>query len=168
MEFLQKLTSQARSVEVGCYLDILDALFEEDYTRPARGTSPVAAKKKKKIMAVQLCLAAIILHPDHCSSKVSNFDISQDYVYGTMAKRPLFKGKFKLDIDLELLLHTVNFFKFHLKAGGGEGLLCYQYEDLKKDELPQTWLGNIKAGTQVLGSHWKGTYGNLTFKCKWY
>ncbi|KAA8577057.1 hypothetical protein EYC84_007068 [Monilinia fructicola] len=54
--------------------------------------------------------------------------------------------------------HVANFFKFHLKAGKGEGLLAHAYADLPQAQCPQPWLGQLKPGTQQLGTHWKGAY----------
>lgn len=82
--------------------------------------------------------------------------MSQAQVYCIPSEQPLFAGDWKSEINIRWLLHTVNFFKHHLKAEEGEGLLGYTYGELQPDQLPQPWLGHIKPGTQELGSHWKG------------
>jgi hypothetical protein len=161
MQFLRELTCEKRAQNVGNYLDILDSLLEDDYTLKPRDITAPAFPKDATVMIVQLCLLSIILHPTYSTTKVCHFDNSQDMVYGTETKEPLFSGRFKQSVNLPLLLHTANFFKFHFKAGIGEGLLCQAYKGLEPDQYPQSWIGHIKSGTQELGSHWKGTYSKL-------
>lgn len=112
------------------------------------------------VLVIQLCLTSLSLHPHYCKSNVSHFDMSQREVYTDYKSQPVFIGAWKQDINVRWLLHTVSFFKFHLKAEG-EGSLAQHYEDLERDQLPQPWLGRIKEGTQPLGSHWKSAYSEL-------
>jgi 1,2-phenylacetyl-CoA epoxidase catalytic subunit len=121
-------------------------------------TTVISAKMDNTLLyVIQLCLAPITLHPSYCNKKVSHFETSQYQVYDTAHRQPVFVGKYRQDINVWWLLHNVNFFKYQLKAEE-EGLLAHAYEDLESDQVPQAWVGTIKAGVNALGCHWKGAY----------
>jgi hypothetical protein len=142
------------------YIDIIDSIFKtEDYWRPKDVVS--AALSGTLLLVIQLCLTFVSLHPKYSNSSVSQFDLSQSQVYAIPFRQPVFSGAWKEHINVRWLLHTVNFFKYHLKAKG-EGLLAHYYPDLDPDQYPQPWVGRVKPGTQPLGSHWKGAYSKQT------
>jgi hypothetical protein len=85
--------------------------------------------------------------------------MSQREVYTDHETQPVFVGNWKQVINVRWLLHTVNFFKLHLKAPG-EGILAQQYGELERGQLPQPWLGRIKEGTQPIGNHWKSAFSD--------
>ena len=107
-------------------------------------------------MAVQLCLAHLILEPER-DTGMKSFDTSQEMVYASPSEQQVFTGYWKEHINVLWLLSAINFFKFHLKHEG-EGLLVHYYNDLEPSQLPGAWKGKIKDGTQILGTHWKGGY----------
>lgn len=137
------------------YLNILDAVLNTDNDWDVDST-PRVKDETSFVMLVQLCLTSISLDPNCCNYKVSHFDMSQAQVYAAPHKQPVFEGGWNQDVNIRWLLHTVNFFKHHVKAGNGEGLFAYSYAALEPHQLPQPWLGKIISGTQQLKSHWKG------------
>lgn len=147
------------------HTDVLDAILNTEQTSWYEDDVVSANTDKSLILVIQLCLTSWSLHPDSCNSTVLHFDISQGQAYADHKKQPVFVGGWKQDINVRWLLHTVNFFKLHLKASSGEGLLAQHYEELDRDQLPQPWLGRIKAGTQPLGSHWKSAYSKFKLPC---
>jgi len=97
----------------------------------------VSATSRDTILyVVQICLASFVLHPKMSTTRASHFDISQYQVYSLADSQPLFAGKWKQDINVRLILHLVNFFKYHFKAEG-EGLLAHCYKQLELDQVPQ-------------------------------
>ena len=110
------------------------------------------------VMVIQLCLTPFSLDFLSCNGPVCHFDDSQKQAYMCWKEQPIFRGSYKQELDVRWLLHVVNFFKYHLKAGSGEGLFNHAYNGLDEDQFPKPWLGKIKAGTQELKSHWKGAY----------
>lgn len=110
------------------------------------------------VLLIQLCLTWLSLDPRYCKTTISHFDSSQLEVYAPPNRQPIFLGPWKNDLNVRWCLHAANFFKFHLKAEKGEGLLAHAYADLHPSQLPQPWLGKLKSGTQKLGSHWRGAY----------
>jgi len=143
------------------FVDIVDSILSTagalDYQRDMRNLV-TASKPGSLVYIIQLALTPISLHPDHCNSKVSHFDISQAQAYATIKQQPIFVGKVKQDINVRWLLHIVNFFKYHFKSGGSEGIIADDYSSLERDQYPQPWVGLIKAGTQPLGRFWKGAH----------
>ena len=147
------------------HTDIIDAVLNTEKTSWALNDVVSANTDNSLVLVIQLCLTSLSLHPNSCNSTVSHFDMSQKEAYADHKKQPVFVGGWMQDINVRWLLHTVNFFKLHLKASSGEGLLAQQYEELERDQLPQPWLGRIKEGTQQIGSHWKSAYSKLEQSC---
>jgi hypothetical protein len=143
------------------HTDILDAVLNTEQTSWMEDDIVSANTDSSLVLVIQLCLTSLSLHPDSCNSTISHFDISQREAYVDHKKQPVFVGGWKQDINVRWLLHTVNFFKLHLKASSGEGLLAQHYDELERGQLPQPWLGRIKGGTQPIGSHWKSAYSEF-------
>jgi hypothetical protein len=158
-QFIQDLVSGQNGRS---YIDILDSIFNTDQdtsqSKYMHTTTVISAKMDNTLLyVIQLCLAPITLHPKFCNKKVSHFEMSQYQVYDTAHRQPVFVGKYRQDINVRWLLHNVNFFKYQLKAEE-EGLLAHAYKYLESDQVPQAWVGKIKAGVNALGRHWKGAY----------
>ncbi|ESZ96283.1 hypothetical protein SBOR_3338 [Sclerotinia borealis F-4128] len=146
--------------QTGNLIDIIDSICKTDNDWNLYTVCSVNCPSDSNtlLLLIQLCLTSISWDPRYCKNTISHFDLSQFEVYASPAKQPLFVGKWKNDLNVRWCLHAANFFKFHLKAGKGEGLLAHAYSDLPGSQLPQPWLGRLKSGTQQLGSHWKGAY----------
>jgi len=136
-------------------IDILEALFEYDSSTVApRGMK--RSEKAKSIAMVQLCLLPIILDLEHNSRGTCHWDSSQRVVYDLSQK--MFEGQYKSRVKLDFFLNTLNFFKFHLKTGNGEGILNEAYSKLGRRQCPQLWYGKVPIATQNMQGHWKGTW----------
>jgi len=152
------------------YVDIVDAIFctskDENVAAFYTWNKIVSAKQSGTLVyVIQLCLAPFYLGPSQ-QYRQRHFGVSQYQVYNH--HQPLFNGTFREDINVRLLLHTINFFQFHLKADAGEGLLTHLYKTLPSDQVPRPWTGPIKHGAQGLARHWKGVYSELTFAHKFH
>lgn len=157
LQFIQDMITGDNGMS---YVDIIDSVFSTIYDKDIGRTMHGVVNTSDPECAlynVQLCLAAYSLHPKYSNAKVSHFDISQHQVYSAPSCQPIFLDKWKQSVNTRWLLHVVNFFKYHFKAGG-EGLLAHEYTTLDADQYPQPWVGNIQAGTRELGTHWKGAY----------
>lgn len=140
-------------------LDIVDALLNTSRDRDQDSTQALGTSAHDKLVyIIQLCLTPFALHPHICNGNTTHFDMSQYQVYRLSKDQPIFLGPWKQEINARLLLHMVNFFKYHLKVKGGEGLLAHAYHDLPLHQIPQPWDGRVKAGTQPLRSHWRAAY----------
>ncbi|MCJ1436286.1 hypothetical protein MMC27_005664 [Xylographa pallens] len=74
---------------------------------------------------------------------------------------PLFTdGLLKSKLNLDNLLHIVNFFKYHITSYD-EHSLHAGFHTLPDDEKPKAWDSPVKAGLQKLGTHWKGCSAHL-------
>ncbi|KAF7959187.1 hypothetical protein EAE96_002702 [Botrytis aclada] len=146
------------TTHAGDIIDIVDAIAKTRNDWNLKAICSVDSNANTRVLLIQLCLTSISWDPRYCTNTISQFDLSQLEVYAPPARQPLFLGKWKGDLNVRWCLHVANFFKFHLKAGKGEGLLAHAYAELEQSQLPQPWLGRLKSGTQKLGSHWKGAY----------
>lgn len=108
-------------------------------------------------MVVQVSLMALSLHPDRCTQAILRFDESQREMFAAPTRTKLFVGKYKELVNLRFLVHAMNYFRFHLKAMHGEGLLSHAYRELAAGEYPRTWLGKLKSGVHEIGKQWKST-----------
>lgn len=143
------------------FVDILEAILNTDVNVfPERMWT---AEDEFLIQVIQLCLTSLILQPDF-SLSIRHFELSQALVYASPYSSSLFTSTWKYRLNVKVALYTVNFFRFHLKHCGGEGLLAEEYLELDAKQRPQPWLGKLKCQTEPLGSHWKGAYSKFLNK----
>lgn len=112
------------------------------------------------VILIQLSLLHLVLDPNICNTKARQIISSQQQVYQTRTKQPIFSGRNKDEINVTWLLHVANFFKFHLKQDNGEGVLAHSYEALGENERPRAWIGKLDSDckTRELGKRWKGCF----------
>ncbi|EPE28896.1 hypothetical protein GLAREA_00054 [Glarea lozoyensis ATCC 20868] len=146
----------------GPYVDIIDSILSVDASN-IRIAFEDRRINETLVFVLQLVLTAMSLHPNMCNSKVCHFDLSQLMTYATAAHQPVFKGKYKEQINALWLLYTANFFKFHLKSAG-EGIMAHAYSNMDDHQYPSMWEGKIKAGTQPLQRFWKGAHTFLSMR----
>ena len=99
----------------------------------------------------------------HIRSPSQGFGLSQQAIYCLPSKMPLFLDK-KGTVNMEFMLHIVNFFKYHMTCETENTLyplLC----DLMKHERPRAWEGPIKndAVPKMPGLQWRGSYGESCY-----
>ncbi|MCJ1269711.1 hypothetical protein MMC22_009603 [Lobaria immixta] len=87
------------------------------------------------------------------------FATSQKVVYSHPGTWLMF-GDYMLSVNIELLLHISNFFKYHLTSQQ-EGTLYYLFQELSDDQKPRTWEGPLRNGVRQIGASWKGSYAYL-------
>lgn len=85
------------------------------------------------------------------------FPDSQRAAYSHPDEDPLF-GRYKLSVNVDLLLHIANFFKYHI-ATKEEATLFHPFNDLPDDDKPRAWKGQIQDGLREIGRSWLGSYG---------
>ncbi|KAB8302162.1 hypothetical protein EYC80_005609 [Monilinia laxa] len=148
------------TTHTGNMIDIVDSICKtnNNWNFNAICSVDCPSDSNTLVLLIQLCLTWISWDRRYCTNTISHFDLSQLEAYASPVRQPIFLGKRKNDLNVRWCLHVANFFKFHLKAGKGEGLLAHAYADLPQTQCPQPWLGQLQPGTQQLGSHWKGAY----------
>ena len=106
-------------------------------------------------MATQLLLEMPNMHYD-----ILSFDDSQRAVYEAPANVPLFLGNGNLRVNMDWVLHSLNFFRHHMIKEEAHSLF-HTMEALSVDEKPSAWREPLQTGSYALGRHWKGTYSYL-------
>lgn len=86
------------------------------------------------------------------------FEYSQKAVYAHPTKQPLFQGRTFNKVNIDLVMHTANFFKFHFTTLEAQTLYNL-YSELESHERPQAWNTRLDQGATWLGKHWRGSYG---------
>ena len=94
-------------------------------------------------------------------SQVNGFGYSQQIVYSHPNKVLLFLDK-RGTINIEYLLHVLNFFKHHMTSEQ-EGILHPWLQELEKWKRPGAWERPLSQSLSVkmLKPSWKGSYGTL-------
>lgn len=90
----------------------------------------------------------------HIMSSNFSFPQSQQIVYGNGS---IFGGVNNLDIDMEWVLHHINFWKYHM-VREEEHTLYHAFEALGEADRPRFWSRQLKTGCSGPGKHWKGSY----------
>ena len=88
------------------------------------------------------------------------FDDSQRMVYTSMRKVPLFYGEGKFLVNLDWVLHCMNFFRHHMMKEEAQSLY-ERIATLDKAEKPSAWREPLQDGCYPLSRYWKGTYSWL-------
>lgn len=91
------------------------------------------------------------------------FPDSQSAVYSCGFSHPLIGGIDDRTINMDLLLHNVNFWKYHM-IREAEATLFQSFSELDDDERPRWWSTQLTQARQPLGRHWKGSYAYLSLK----
>ncbi|KAF2161817.1 hypothetical protein M409DRAFT_27873 [Zasmidium cellare ATCC 36951] len=89
------------------------------------------------------------------------FPESQQQAYNF---RKMWKKSGGLSLDMEWLLHQVNFWRYHMLRED-EITLCHAYCQLDASEYPRYWgkqLTNHPQSTGIVGRHWKGSWAYLS------
>lgn len=162
LDYIRNFVSYVRGTK-GNVVDIVDAILKTAKPWDITTVCSVGSSPDTLVMVIQLCLTLISWDPRYCNNSISHFDWSQFEVYAAPQKQPMFIGQWKNDLNVRWCLHVANFFKFHLKAKNGEGVLAHAFADLEQDELPRPWLGRLQQGTQKLANNWKGAYCKCHF-----
>lgn len=89
---------------------------------------------------------------------ILGFEASQRAAY---LFKPLFKGYHGLNIDMEWVLHQLNFWRYHM-VRPEEITLFSAYSQFEESEYPRYWQNLLKnETTPAIGRFWKGSYGFL-------
>ncbi len=124
--------------------------------RGANISSSHAMKPSLLMQTIQVLCAPSLLSFEPTRETV-NFPTSQSIVYSTAAQHPIFHGCHGLDVNMDFVLHNINFWKYHMLREA-EGTLYYAFSELEDDERPRWWDNGLQQGVKTLGRHWKGSY----------
>lgn len=109
-----------------------------------------------KLMCSQFLLDASTTLP------VYGFDESQQAVYAPANDARIFTGLNKDQVNMDWLLHTLDFFRAYM-TNEDMGRLCGKLAELPIYEKPSAWRGRLEGGCYPLSKHWKGTFAYLEF-----
>lgn len=125
-----------------------------------RPTASGTRLKSRLFAAIQLCFAHWSFDLQ-LSPPTYGFPFSQFFVYSPALRVPLFTGSPPArNINMELALHIMNFFKYHMTQKGET--LYDAYSALSEAEQPGPWRFKPREGCYQIGHHWRGTYGQYT------
>lgn len=115
---------------------------------------------------MQVMFAPLILNLQTPNLEVYRYPDSQRAAYATRLDQPLFRGLEELEVDMEWVLHQINFWKYHM-VRREESTLFVSFENLKEEEMdtPRMWEHSIHAENgripQHIGRIWKTCFAFL-------
>ncbi|KAF2145396.1 uncharacterized protein K452DRAFT_342158 [Aplosporella prunicola CBS 121167] len=121
--------------------------------------SKYSQKYNSGLAAIQLMCTSMCFDAD-LGLHNWNFNLSQKYCYMTAIEAPVFTNADKTMVNVEWLLHVVNFFKYHA-TNEDERTLFEPFQSLDTLEKPAMWTRSVKDNGGKLGKNWKGTYAYL-------
>lgn len=107
-----------------------------------------------------ICAPALLGLDEHFIHDHYGFPDCQQAVYSSATTYPFFTGRCGLDIDMELVLRNINFWRYHM-VRQAEQTLFTAFAQLGEDERPQWWTSQLQQGGHTLGKYWKGSYAYL-------
>lgn len=94
------------------------------------------------------------------SSPTFNFPASQRAAYADSFTEPIFRGSNGVEVNMNFVAKTLNFFKYHLTRRN-EHILYSDFRDLPAEERIKSWKRKLINGQRSLGRNWKGVYSYL-------
>ncbi|KAI7279515.1 hypothetical protein KC345_g5323 [Hortaea werneckii] len=133
--------------------DLLNVVMATDHKKE----KDLLCLPKQLLCTIWSLLAPAMLSLDFEHAPTLGFPDSQEVVYGTAAEHPIFGGCNGLDINMEWVVHHLNFWKYHM-VRSEENTLYHAFKNLDPNETPRFWDQQLKLGGSKLGKYWKGSY----------
>ena len=142
--------------------NLLTIIFEPPKVKAGRFSSKRSSdlvKPTPLLLTLQvICAPMLLSFEPHLVNEHWAFPDSQCAVYSTANIHPMFIGCNDLDVNMEFILHNLNFWKYHM-VREVENTLFYAFEELDECDRPRWWSSQLQQGTtRKLGKHWKGSY----------
>jgi hypothetical protein len=113
------------------------------------------------LAAIQLMYAHVLFDNSRMWNTAYGFADSQHMVYADAKQRPIFTGQDRNFIDMEYILHIMNFFRYHLTRDDESVILKDAYDSLDCLEKPSAWDYKLEQHDDFMEADWAGTYGKL-------
>ncbi|KAH3918232.1 hypothetical protein HBI56_143460 [Parastagonospora nodorum] len=112
------------------------------------------------LAAVKLMCSHFLFELEDANHQVFALEESQRVVYMATNKAPLYSGPSLSEINMDWVLHCLNFFRDHM-MNEAAATLYDAVSELSPMQKPSAWQEPLRNGSYTLGSHWKGTYSFL-------
>ncbi|KAF2804877.1 uncharacterized protein BDZ99DRAFT_543772, partial [Mytilinidion resinicola] len=113
------------------------------------------------LAAIQLMYSHVLFDTNRLWNHVFAFEHSQKMVYASAVMQPMFTGMDRNYINMEYILHIMNFFRYHMMRDGESHALYEAYKELSALEKPSAWDRKLKQHDDHIGDDWRGTYAYL-------
>ncbi|KAJ4367353.1 hypothetical protein N0V83_006934 [Neocucurbitaria cava] len=123
---------------------------------PGRGEP---AEANPMLAAVKLMCSHFLFSLEHMKHYVFAIEQSQRAVYLSTSAAPIYKGPRLSMLNMDWLLHCLNFFRHHM-MNEDAATLFGNVNTLSATQKPSAWRQHLQQGAP-LGRHWKGTYAFL-------
>ncbi|KAF2131437.1 hypothetical protein P153DRAFT_421501 [Dothidotthia symphoricarpi CBS 119687] len=124
---------------------------------PARGEKDTV---NQTLGAVKLMCSHFLFQLEGTKHGVFAVEESQRAVYMPTNTAPIYSGPELKDVNMDWILHCLNFFRHHMMDEEVVTLFSAM-EELSVTQKPSVWREPLRQGVQPLCRHWKGTYSFL-------
>lgn len=112
------------------------------------------------LAAVKLVCSHFLFELEGAKHNVFALEESQRVVYMSTNAAPLYEGPDMTMVNMEWMLHCLNFFRHHMM--NEEAMTLHKViSELSPRQKPSSWQEPLRKGSYALGKHWKGTYSFL-------
>ncbi|KAH7414389.1 hypothetical protein DE146DRAFT_763127 [Phaeosphaeria sp. MPI-PUGE-AT-0046c] len=115
------------------------------------------------LAAVKLMCSHFLFEFDNVKHGVLGVEESQRMVYMSTESQPIYSGPTMTVLNMEWILHCMNFFRHHMMSEE-VGTLYQVLNELPAYQRPSAWQTPLRSGTAPLCKNWKGTYSFLDLK----
>ncbi|KAF1840797.1 uncharacterized protein K460DRAFT_380586 [Cucurbitaria berberidis CBS 394.84] len=128
--------------------------------QPSRGEP---AHVNPMLAAIKLMCSHFLFELEGAKHDVFAIEESQRAVYLSTNAAPMYQGLNLTDVNMEWVLHCLNFFRHHMMNEEVDTLF-ENMNALSVTQKPSAWREPLRRGAYPLGKHWKGTYAYLDAK----
>ncbi|KAF2495820.1 hypothetical protein BU16DRAFT_560682 [Lophium mytilinum] len=153
----RNLDELSRFIETSTTLSKINEVSLPRYTS---GTG-VAGSYNWTLAAIQLMYSHVLFDNSRIWNEVYNFEHSQQMAYANAIEQPIFIGLDRQLINMEFILHLMNFFRHHMMHKDESHALYEAYKELSAVQKPSAWDRKLKNHDQHIGNDWRGTYAYL-------
>ncbi|KAL6708480.1 hypothetical protein ACN47E_002743 [Coniothyrium glycines] len=112
------------------------------------------------LAAVKLICSQFLFELKGARHNVFGIEESQRAVYLSAGAAPIYKGPNLTDVNMEWVLHCLNFFRHHMMCED-TATLFDNIKELPATQKPSRWREPLRNGAYPLSKHWKGTYSYI-------
>jgi hypothetical protein len=112
------------------------------------------------LAAVKVMCSQFVFEIQDLKHNIFAFEESQYAVYQPAISAPIFPGTTLAVVNMDWILHSINFFRHHMMSEEAQSLFD-KIDELDVREKPSVWREPLCQGAHPLSKYWKGTYSFL-------
>jgi hypothetical protein len=112
------------------------------------------------LAAIKIICSQFLFARSGAKHNIFALEESQHAVYMPTEEAPIYLRPSLTDVNMEWVLHCLNFFRHHMMNKEAQTLFDKIHE-LEATQKPSAWREPLRHGARALSRNWKGTYSFL-------